>query len=185
MNYEDYEKFRHSVVEVLYGSFTPLSWSKIRKKGDISQEKPPHQWVKRLEEDINLVRERRKGRMYWSINVNRPIHCDLPDDAARKRDWRCDFCDKEWRVAVLKIFCLTPARSICVSCLVEKFNLDLRSYDYDGEDGVYSQNGLNDGMEAKLREIYDRARCVAEGYGNCQGDCMHTPLSEIEERDDA
>jgi len=63
-----YETFRDSVVGVLRLSEGPLTWTEIRTKTRLPQLFPNNQWVRRLERDIGLLRERdRDGIMLWRL----------------------------------------------------------------------------------------------------------------------
>ena len=63
-----YEDFRDRIRQVLAKSDQPLSWTAIRTKAKLPQAFPNNQWVRRLETDIRLLRERDKdGIMLWSL----------------------------------------------------------------------------------------------------------------------
>jgi len=62
-----YEQFRNKVKSILEESTKPLSWTEIRKDGNFKQKLPNNLWVRKMEEDIGLVREKIKGKMYWKL----------------------------------------------------------------------------------------------------------------------
>ncbi|MBI4288745.1 MAG: hypothetical protein HY671_09995 [Chloroflexi bacterium] len=64
-----YEQFRDRVRELLSSSLAPLTWTEIRTKAKLPQAFPNNQWVHRMEQDINLKREKdRNGIIRWWIN---------------------------------------------------------------------------------------------------------------------
>ena len=62
-----YDEFRDKIKKVLLLKPKGLTWTEIRKEADLYQKFPNNQWVHRLEEDIGLIRERIKGRLFWRI----------------------------------------------------------------------------------------------------------------------
>lgn len=62
-----YEQFRNKVRSILDESSEPLTWTEIRKEGNFKQKYPNNLWVRKMEEDIGLIRERTKGKMYWRL----------------------------------------------------------------------------------------------------------------------
>lgn len=62
-----YEEFRERISNVLKPEPKGLSWTTIRQRADLYQKFPNNQWVRRLEEDIGLIRERIKGKLLWRI----------------------------------------------------------------------------------------------------------------------
>lgn len=63
-----YEEFRDRVKAVLLGAGQPLTWTEIRTRARLPQKYPNNQWVRRMEADLPLVRDRStKGTIFWRI----------------------------------------------------------------------------------------------------------------------
>lgn len=63
-----YEEFRQIIKEELEKAPEGLTWTQIReRRPELYQKWPANQWVRRLEEDIGLIRERVKGRPIWKL----------------------------------------------------------------------------------------------------------------------
>ena len=63
-----YEKFKDKVKSLLKDRPNGLTWTELRKIGDFSQKVPNNKWVKKLEEDIQLVRLRDRNRgIVWKL----------------------------------------------------------------------------------------------------------------------
>jgi len=63
-----YEEFRDKVKEVLGRSDRPLTWTEIRTEAALSQMYPNNQWVRRMEQDIKLHRQRDSdGVIHWRL----------------------------------------------------------------------------------------------------------------------
>ena len=62
----NYEEFRDKVKGVLLKNKNGLTWSQIKEKLNLPQKVPNNKWVKWLEKDIKLVREK-KGTIIWRI----------------------------------------------------------------------------------------------------------------------
>ena len=66
-----YEDFRDRIKHVLKEADKPVSWTEIRTKAKLPQAFPNNQWVRRLENDINLLRERdAEGIMLWRLKTS-------------------------------------------------------------------------------------------------------------------
>ncbi len=64
-----YKTFKEKIRIILNKNSTGLSWTQIREIGDFSQKVPNNKWVKKLEEDINLLRIRdRKRGIVWKLD---------------------------------------------------------------------------------------------------------------------
>jgi hypothetical protein len=64
----DYEKFRAPIEKVLKQAKKPLTWAEIKGKAGFEQKVPNNKWVRWLEEDIGLVREKTKeGKTVWRL----------------------------------------------------------------------------------------------------------------------
>jgi hypothetical protein len=63
-----YEEFRDKVKAVLAQAHRPMTWTQIRTEGALSQMYPNNQWVRRMEQDIKLDRQRdRDGVIHWQL----------------------------------------------------------------------------------------------------------------------
>jgi hypothetical protein len=63
-----YDDFKSIINKVLKGSPKGLTWSEIRQKQPkLCQKFPANQWVRKLETDIGLIRERIKGKTMWRL----------------------------------------------------------------------------------------------------------------------
>ena len=62
-----YEEFKIQIKEVLKTEPEGLTWTEIRKRANLYQKWPNNKWVRKLDEDINLIREKIKGRMIWRL----------------------------------------------------------------------------------------------------------------------
>lgn len=62
-----YEEFRDRIRNVLKSEPEGLTWTEIRKRANLYQKFPNNKWVRRLEEDIGLTREKVKGRPIWKL----------------------------------------------------------------------------------------------------------------------
>ena len=63
-----YEEFKAIVHSVLTEAGRPLSWSEIKAIAGLPQKVPHNRWVRWLERDIGLVRDRSEsGRTMWRI----------------------------------------------------------------------------------------------------------------------
>jgi hypothetical protein len=62
-----YEEFKSRVKEVLEGAGRPLTWAEVRERAGFAQKFPNNVWVRKMEEDIGLMRERVKGKIYWRL----------------------------------------------------------------------------------------------------------------------
>ena len=63
-----YEVFRDGVRDAL-AKAGPLTWTEIRTAAKLPQRLPNNQWVRRLETDINLRREKdAHGIIIWSLD---------------------------------------------------------------------------------------------------------------------
>lgn len=63
-----YEEFSSKVRRVLKGEQRPMTWTEVRTKAKLPQLFPNNKWVRRMEQDSQLVRERDpKGIIMWSI----------------------------------------------------------------------------------------------------------------------
>jgi len=64
----DYEVFRAAVSETLQAVAGPMTWTEIRTAARLPQLFPNNQWVRRLETDIRLERDRDEhGIIHWRL----------------------------------------------------------------------------------------------------------------------
>jgi hypothetical protein len=62
-----YEEFRDAVRNVLCSN-SPLTWTEVRTAAKLPQKFPNNKWVRRMEDDIGLVREHDKhGIIHWRL----------------------------------------------------------------------------------------------------------------------
>jgi hypothetical protein len=61
-----YEEFKSKVKEALEEAGRPLTWAEVRERA-FTQKFPNNVWVRKMEEDIYLIRERVRGKMYWRL----------------------------------------------------------------------------------------------------------------------
>ena len=66
----EYEEFKKKVLRVLKSRKKPFSWKEVKAKAGFKQKVPNNQWVRRLEKDIGLIRERSKEKkcIIWRLN---------------------------------------------------------------------------------------------------------------------
>lgn len=67
MDIQSYESFRDAIQQVLMSSDCPMTWTAIRTQAGLEQKFPNNQWVRRMEQDIGLVRAKARGQTVWSI----------------------------------------------------------------------------------------------------------------------
>ena len=64
-----YEAFKATVERTLQGAGKALTWTEIREISRLPQKFPNNQWVRRMEADIGLVREKgANGRTLWRLS---------------------------------------------------------------------------------------------------------------------
>ena len=64
---DPYEDFRDEVKKILESKPEGFSWIQIKKELQLSQRAPYHKWVKKMEKDIGLVREKKGSQTIWRI----------------------------------------------------------------------------------------------------------------------
>jgi hypothetical protein len=63
-----YDDFKSKIARVLQEKVKPLTWTEIRTIASLPQAFPNNQWVRRMEEDIGLIRRREKdGIIHWQL----------------------------------------------------------------------------------------------------------------------
>ena len=67
--WQQYPFFREAVKKVLSDAEEPLSWSEIREMAGLRWLRPSCFWVKRLEDEIGLIRRRKNGEKLWSLRA--------------------------------------------------------------------------------------------------------------------
>lgn len=66
---EAYGRFCNQVKTILNESNRPMTWTEVREKAKFKQKFPNNKWVRYMEEDIGLVREKTKdGRINWRLS---------------------------------------------------------------------------------------------------------------------
>jgi len=64
-----YEDFRDTIKQTLKKAKQPLTWTEIRTTAGLPQALPNNQWVRRMETDIGLKREKDKhGVIHWQLS---------------------------------------------------------------------------------------------------------------------
>ena len=64
---DPYEDLRDEVRKILESKPEGVSWTQIRKELQLSQRAPYHKWVKRMEKDIGLAREKKGSQTIWRL----------------------------------------------------------------------------------------------------------------------
>jgi hypothetical protein len=62
-----YEHFRARVRKALEQAGRPLTWTEVRTAARLPQALPNNKWVRTMETDIGLRREKNKGVIHWSL----------------------------------------------------------------------------------------------------------------------
>lgn len=63
-----YEEFKQIIKEELEKAPNGLTWTQIReRRPELYQRFPANQWVRQMEKDIGLIREKIKGKVYWRL----------------------------------------------------------------------------------------------------------------------
>jgi hypothetical protein len=64
-----YEDFRDTIKKTLKTAGKSLTWTEVRTAAKLPQAFPNNKWVRRLEEDIGLKREKDKhGVIHWELS---------------------------------------------------------------------------------------------------------------------
>jgi hypothetical protein len=64
----DYSEFRDTIRTTIEEAGKPLTWTEIRTEARLPQMLPNNGWVRRMESDINLLRQKdTKGIILWSL----------------------------------------------------------------------------------------------------------------------
>ena len=62
-----YDEFKEKVEEALKAEPEGLTWTEIRGRANFKQKVPNNMWVKMMETDIGLVREKKERRTIWGL----------------------------------------------------------------------------------------------------------------------
>ena len=63
-----YDEFKDKIVAVLKQRGQALTWTEVRTEAGLPQKFPNNQWVRRMEADAGLIREKdARGIMQWTI----------------------------------------------------------------------------------------------------------------------
>lgn len=64
-----YEEFRDTIKRTLRKAKQPLTWTEIRTTAKLPQALPNNQWVRRMEKDIGLKRQKdTHGVIHWQVS---------------------------------------------------------------------------------------------------------------------
>lgn len=64
----DYGRFKAQIRRILRKAKQPMTWAEIKEAGGFAQKVPNNKWVKWMEEDIGLIREKtREGKTVWKL----------------------------------------------------------------------------------------------------------------------
>lgn len=65
---KNYERFRACIERILKQAEEPLMWAEIKERAGFKQKVPNNRWVRWMEEDIGLIREKTKeGETVWRL----------------------------------------------------------------------------------------------------------------------
>lgn len=62
-----YEEFRSLVERILRVEPEGLTWTELKKKAGFTQKVPNNMWVRMLETDIGLIRDKRERKTIWRL----------------------------------------------------------------------------------------------------------------------
>jgi len=63
-----YERFKAQIRRILRKAKQPMAWAEIKEAGGFPQKVPNNKWVKRMEENIGLIRGKtREGKTVWKL----------------------------------------------------------------------------------------------------------------------
>jgi hypothetical protein len=66
-----YEDFCKAIAKVLRGAKGPLTWTEVRTAAGLPQAFPNNKWVRKMETDIGLKRQRDEhGIIHWQLGAN-------------------------------------------------------------------------------------------------------------------
>ncbi len=65
-----YDEFRDKIKAMLSELKTPMTWTEIRTKAKLPQKWPNNKWVRRMDKEIGLIREKDdNGIIKWRISL--------------------------------------------------------------------------------------------------------------------
>jgi len=64
-----YKEFRDSIEKLLKSKKKELTWTEIREELNLPQKVPNNLWVRMMENDIGLIREKVGTRTAWRLGV--------------------------------------------------------------------------------------------------------------------
>jgi len=64
-----YKEFRDSIEKLLKSKKKELTWTEIREELNLLQKVPNNLWVRMMENDIGLIREKVGTRTAWRLGV--------------------------------------------------------------------------------------------------------------------
>jgi bifunctional DNA-binding transcriptional regulator/antitoxin component of YhaV-PrlF toxin-antitoxin module len=62
-----YEEFKKKIEKILKEEPEGLTWTEIKKRANFQQKVPNNMWVKMMENDIGLVREKKERVIIWRL----------------------------------------------------------------------------------------------------------------------
>lgn len=62
-----YEVFKSKIINLLKENVSGLTWTKIQQILDLPQTVPNNMWVRRLESETGLRREKDSGDIFWFL----------------------------------------------------------------------------------------------------------------------
>lgn len=75
-----YEDFSKAIAKVLRAAGGPITWTEVRTAAGLPQAFPNNKWVRKMESDIGLKRERDEhGIIHWQLGANTDL---FPTNAA-------------------------------------------------------------------------------------------------------
>ena len=73
-----YQAFRDAVREVLLTPGRALTWTEVRTTARLPQMYPNNKWVRRMEDDIRLMRIRdSNGILHWSLGASEETNGEI------------------------------------------------------------------------------------------------------------
>ena len=63
-----YEEFKEKIKDLLIANPKGLTWGEIKKRANFPQKVPNNAWVRWMERDIGLIREKESGIITWKVN---------------------------------------------------------------------------------------------------------------------
>ena len=78
-----YESFSKAIAKALRAAGKPITWTEVRTAAGLSQAFPNNKWVRKMETDIGLKRQRDEhGIIHWQLGANTGLF-DADESAAK------------------------------------------------------------------------------------------------------